>query len=212
MPRDTLRSGTLIGVNKNGVITRYDLQERLRYSDLYQFGVQTFVVNQNVHMTKSRLSGLLVCTYNSIGYIVKAEGCKAIYQPLLPTRGELRILSLYDRNLLPLQQVGGRSISDPRLICGSFMLPHAFVTKKSTGPDGVRVPHSDDRKELLDTLKKYTFDKKGDNMKTEGKTRCPSVVPVVYIQCTDEQRRDLGKCGEYKFTVAIGPMKDMDQQ
>jgi len=117
MMRETLRVGTLFGVKKGGRVTRYDMWERVRYSDLPKFGERTFIVNDNVHRTNSKLSGLLVHVNAEIGCILRAEGYKALYRSLLPRVGEVRMITLYDNNLLPLQQVGGPLVWDESKIC-----------------------------------------------------------------------------------------------
>ena len=85
---------------RGGLVWR-DLDERLNSEELIKFGDYSFIVNENVHKTGRRLRGVLVCTYYNIGYIVKANGTMGVYQPMLPKKGKLHLVLLFDQNMLP---------------------------------------------------------------------------------------------------------------
>jgi len=212
MQRVTLRPGTLIAADRNGVPKRFDLDKRLKYGELSDFGTPAFIVNDNVHRTNSRLGGILVYTHGEIGYIVKAEGSKAIYQPLLPSQGELRFITLYDRNLLPLQQVSGVPLRGAKTQRNNIRCWNEFVTKSSRGPDEIRISHNDTPRSMLKKLSKFSFDVPGDDAKVRGKTKSPVSVPVVYIKITLDQARSKPETAGRNFTLHVGHPKPCSPQ
>ena len=203
--RDTRGFGTLISISAGRRPVRIDLRSRVKVDALLHYGDCTFVVNDNVHRTGRCLRGLLICTFYDIGHVVKAEGRHAVYQPLLPRRGELRLLDLYDPNIQPLQQVSGLLVCNPNKVCISKHDGNGHVRKCPNGPDTVYFSTVDIPSTMLNALNKSSFVSVGDYDKVLKKTYCPKRVPVIYVLTSEKTRRHVDKTkGACRYSIPCG--------
>ena len=117
----------------------------------------------------------------------------------------MRIISLYDANLLPLEQVGGPTIDNPATTVTARVDKEGNVLKSVDGPDlAIRnmptIPEGLKRK-----LLRWRLDNETDRQRMENKTECPFQVPVIYVCCSEEIRRKVDKGeGSRRFSVPYG--------
>lgn len=204
--RRTVGLGTLYGVNAVGGMKRYDVDHRVMYSDLPNYGKYVFVVNENVHQTGRRLRGLMVATWDDIGYIIKANGTKAIYQAVLPSSKPLRLISLYDPNVQPIEQVYGPCLWGEDSFFPVWSKENPCIAIDRHGPSRFNPPPDQSIPvKLLQEMNSTSFENDGDFAKTMGKTFCPELVNVIYVLCTRERRRWVDKgANARRFTLPYG--------
>ena len=191
---------------------RSDLRNRVRVDELSSFGAFTFIKNDNIHRTGRCLRGLLVYTFHDIGYVVKASGKHAVYQPLLPWKGDMRLLNLYDPNVLPLQQVGGPLVYNESKVCVGKRDDNGFVCKSPRGPDRVFFKRVDIPSFLLEALDRTSFVNLGDSVKVPKQTYCPKFVPVLYVLTAEETRCHVDKSkGARRYSLPVGPIQRVSQ-
>ena len=210
--RKTVGVGTLFAVTANGRFMRFDINHRVLNSDLPTYGKYVFVVNENVHQTGRRLRGLLVSTWRDIGYIVKAEGTHAVFQPLLPVRGSMHVIDMYDANVSPLQQIGGPCIWDDTKMTDGSVDSNGFVCMSPGGPTLIHVPTTEIPVMMLNHLRSRSYEHPNDYSKVYGRTRCPDLVPVVYVKCTEERRKRVSYTEDARrYTIPIGGICDFSK-
>jgi len=183
------------------------------YADLPGYGKYVFVVNENVHNTNRRLRGLMVATFYDIGFIMKANGTKAIYQPVLPSSHPLRLISLYDPNVQPLEQVYGPCLWREDSFCPVWSKEKPCIAIDRHGPSWINPPRDQAiPAKLLHQMNETSFENDGDYDKTLDKTFCPELVDVIYVLCTKERRRwvDTGD-GARRFTIPYGRSVNMNK-
>ena len=202
--RKTRGHGTLISV-KSGRVCCWDIDVCVNHANLVSYGELMFIVNDNVHKTSRRSRGTLITTYQDIGYIIKACGSHAVYQPLQPREGEMRLISLYNPNNLPLQQVGGPLLLDPSKACVCQVDKDGNVVKSTDGPDTIYCKSSSIPEHLERKLQNYQFDQEEDYQETPNKFKWPNKVPVIYVLCSDSTRRSVYKGKDARrFSVPYG--------
>lgn len=210
--RGTRGFGTLISFSVGKKLVRRDLTDRLKVEDLGNYGQYTFIRNENVHSTGRCLRGIVVATYYDVGYIVKAAGRRAVYQPLLPSKGDLRVLDLYDPNTLPLQQVGGPCLYDGTKMCKCKQDQFGHVCKSPSGPDRIFCSTTDIPSSFIECLQRSSLISGSDNKKVPKKTYCPKSVQVVYVLCSEETRRSVDKSkGSRRYSIHCGPLRNVSK-
>ena len=210
--RTTRGFGTLISFSVGKNLVRRDLNHRLKVEELGPYGQYTFIRNENVHNTGRRLRGILVATYYDVGYIVKAEGRRAVYQPLLPHKGDLRLVDLYDPNILPLQQVGGPLVYDATKMCKCKQDQFGHVCKSPNGPDTIFCSTTEIPSSFTECLQRSSFTCGSDDTKVPKKTYCPKFVQVVYVLCTEQTRRSVDKSKESRrYSIHCGPLQKVSK-
>lgn len=211
MLRGTRGFGTIVSVTGDQRPDKKSLNHRVKVVDLPNYGEYTFIVNDNIHQTGRGLRGCLVCTYDDVGYIMHAVGTCALYQPLLPKKGPIRVERLYNPNVLPLQQVGGPLIYKRDKICETKHDGHGHVRKCPDGPDEIyfsgRGPANLLRQVNRSAFDPYAID---DSARVVAKTICPNIVPVLYVKCTEETRRYVDRSEDARrFSIPFGPLEDV---